>query len=45
MRGMKLGVGADGEPCRHSPCDRAGRLKRSSLRAALLVVERALRRR
>ena len=44
MRGAKLGVGADGEPCRHSPCDRAGRLKRSSLRAALLVVERALRR-
>ena len=45
MRGMKLGVGADGEPCRHSPCDRASRLKASSLRAALLVVERALRRR
>jgi aminopeptidase YwaD len=45
MRGMKLGVGADGEPCRHSPCDRPGRLKRSSLRAAVLVVERALRRR
>jgi aminopeptidase YwaD len=45
MRGMKLGVGRDGEPCRHSPCDRASRLKRSSLRAALLVVERALRRR
>ena len=43
MRGMKLGVGADGEPCRHSPCDRAGRLKPSSLRAARLVVERALR--
>ena len=45
MRGAKLGVGADGEPCRHSPCDRAGRLKASSLRAARLVVERALRRR
>jgi hypothetical protein len=45
MRGMKLGVGADGEPCRHSPCDRPSRLKRSSLRAALLAVERALRKR
>ena len=45
MRGMKLGVGADGEPCRHRPCDRAGRLEASSLRAARLVVERALRRR
>jgi hypothetical protein len=44
MRGAKLGVGADGEPCRHSPCDRPGRLKASSLRAAVLVVERALRR-
>ena len=44
MRGMKLGVGRDGEPCRHSPCDRPGRLKASSLRAARLVVERALRR-
>jgi hypothetical protein len=43
MRGMKLGVGRDGEPCRHSPCDRASRLKASSLRAARLVVERALR--
>jgi hypothetical protein len=45
MRGAKLGVGADGEPCRHSPCDRPGRLRASSLRAARLVVERALRRR
>jgi hypothetical protein len=45
MRGMKLGVGRDGEPCRHSPCDRASRLKPSSLRAAFLVVERALRKR
>ena len=45
MRGAKLGVGRDGEPCRHSPCDRAGRLRASSLRAARLVVERALRRR
>lgn len=44
MRGMKLGVGRDGEPCRHSPCDRASRLRASSLRAARLVVERALRR-
>jgi hypothetical protein len=45
MRGMKLGVGADGEPCRHMPCDRPSRLRRSSLRAAALVVERALRKR
>ncbi|MDQ3935664.1 MAG: M28 family peptidase, partial [Actinomycetota bacterium] len=45
MRGMKLGVGADGEPCRHSPCDRASRLRRSSLRAARLVAAEALRRR
>jgi aminopeptidase YwaD len=44
MRGMKLGVGAGGEPCRHSRCDRPSRLRPSSLRAARLVVERALRR-
>ena len=43
MRGAKLGVGRDGEPCRHLPCDRPGRLRASSLRAARLVVERALR--
>ena len=39
----KLGVGAGGEPCRHSPCDRAGRLRPSSLRLARRLVEAALR--
>jgi len=38
----KLGVGADGEPCRHSPCDVASRLDRESLRQARRLVERAL---
>ncbi|HEX8066984.1 MAG TPA: M28 family peptidase [Thermoleophilaceae bacterium] len=44
MRGLKLGVGAGGEPCRHRACDRPHRLRRSSLEAARRVVERALRR-
>jgi aminopeptidase YwaD len=39
----KLGVGAGGEPCRHSPCDRAGRLDRVSLRQARRLVAEALR--
>lgn len=39
----KLGVGARGEPCRHSPCDRAGRLQPRTLRRVRMVVERALR--
>jgi aminopeptidase YwaD len=39
----KLGVGADGEPCRHSPCDRAGRLDPVSLRQARRLVAEALR--
>jgi hypothetical protein len=38
----KLGVGAGGEPCRHSPCDVASRLDRESLRQARRLVERAL---
>jgi aminopeptidase YwaD len=40
---MKLGVGAGGEPCRHSPCDRPERLDPVSLRLARRVVEAALR--
>jgi aminopeptidase YwaD len=39
----KLGVGAGGEPCRHSPCDRAGRLDPLSLRQARRLVAEALR--
>jgi Zn-dependent M28 family amino/carboxypeptidase len=39
----KLGVGAGGEPCRHSPCDRAGRLDPVSLRQARRLVADALR--
>ena len=38
----KLGVGADGEPCRHSPCDRPERLDPVSLRLARRIVESAL---
>ena len=38
----KLGVGAGGEPCRHSPCDRPGRLDPVSLRVARRIVEEAL---
>ena len=43
LPGAKLGVGAGGEPCRHTPCDRPSRLDRTSLRLARRVVERALR--
>jgi Zn-dependent M28 family amino/carboxypeptidase len=43
LPGMKLGVGAGGEPCRHSPCDRAGRIDPLSLRQARRVVAEALR--
>jgi aminopeptidase YwaD len=39
---LKLGVGAGGEPCRHSPCDRPGRLDPVSLRLARRIVEAAL---
>jgi hypothetical protein len=43
LPGMKLGVGAGGEPCRHTPCDRPNRLRRSSLAAAQRAVLDALR--
>jgi aminopeptidase YwaD len=43
LRGAKLGVGAGGEPCRHSPCDRPRRLDPRSLALAQRLVERALR--
>jgi Peptidase family M28 len=42
LPGMKLGVGAGGEPCRHTPCDTPDRLDRVSLRVARQIVERAL---
>ncbi len=38
----KLGVGAGGEPCRHSPCDRAGRLWPRSLVLARRLAAEAL---
>jgi Zn-dependent M28 family amino/carboxypeptidase len=38
----KLGVGAGGEPCRHSACDRPARLDPASLRLARRLVEAAL---
>jgi len=41
---MKLGVGAGGEPCRHSPCDTPDRLDPVSLRLARRLVEAALAR-
>jgi Peptidase family M28 len=43
MPGAKLGAGARGEPCRHSPCDRASRLDPTSLRLARRLVAEALR--
>ena len=43
LPGAKLGVGAGGEPCRHSPCDRASRLDATSLRMARQLVAEALR--
>jgi aminopeptidase YwaD len=42
MPGAKLGVGAGGEPCRHSPCDTPDRLDPVSLRLARRLVEAAL---
>jgi hypothetical protein len=39
----KLGVGAEGEPCRHRSCDRPRRLDPVSLRLARRLVESALR--
>jgi Peptidase family M28 len=44
LPGMKLGVGAGGEPCRHSPCDTPDRLDPVSLRLARRLVEAALAR-
>jgi Zn-dependent M28 family amino/carboxypeptidase len=43
LPGAKLGVGAGGEPCRHSACDRPERLDPASLRAARRFLETALR--
>jgi aminopeptidase YwaD len=42
LPGLKLGVGAGGEPCRHMPCDRPSRLDPTSLRLARRVAEAAL---
>jgi hypothetical protein len=39
----KLGVGAGGEPCRHSPCDRPARLVPTSLVLARRMTAEALR--
>ena len=39
----KLGVGAGGEPCRHSPCDRPSRLDPTSLVLARRMTAEALR--
>jgi hypothetical protein len=39
----KLGVGAGGEPCRHSPCDRPSRLDPKSLLLARRLTAEALR--
>jgi Zn-dependent M28 family amino/carboxypeptidase len=44
LPGLKLGVGAGGEPCRHMPCDRPSRLDHTSLRLARRVAEAALMR-
>jgi hypothetical protein len=43
LPGAKLGVGAGGEPCRHSPCDRPSRLDPKSLVLARRLVAEALR--
>jgi aminopeptidase YwaD len=43
LPGAKLGVGAGGEPCRHSPCDRASRLDPKSLLLARRLAAEALR--
>ena len=42
LPGLKLGVGAGGEPCRHSPCDEPFRLDPVSLSLARRLAERAL---
>jgi Zn-dependent M28 family amino/carboxypeptidase len=43
LPGAKLGVGADGEPCRHMACDRPSRLDRKSLLLARKMTAEALR--
>jgi len=43
LPGAKLGVGAGGEPCRHSPCDRPSRLNPKSLVLARRMTAEALR--
>jgi aminopeptidase YwaD len=43
LPGAKLGVGAGGEPCRHSPCDRPSRLDPKSLVLARRLAADALR--
>jgi hypothetical protein len=42
LRGAKLGVGAAGDPCRHSACDQSQRLERGAFSRARRTVERAL---
>jgi aminopeptidase YwaD len=42
LPGAKLGVGAEGEPCRHTPCDTPDRLDPVSLRLARRLAEAAL---
>lgn len=43
LPGAKLGVGAGGEPCRHTPCDRPSRLDPTSLVLARKLAAEALR--
>jgi aminopeptidase YwaD len=43
LPGAKVGVGAGGEPCRHSPCDRPSRLDPKSLVLARRLAAEALR--
>jgi hypothetical protein len=43
LPGAKLGVGAGGEPCRHTACDRPSRLDPSSLVRARKLAAEALR--
>jgi hypothetical protein len=43
LPGAKLGVGAGGEPCRHTRCDVPSRLKRKPLVMARRIVAEALR--
>jgi hypothetical protein len=43
LPGAKLGVGAGGEPCRHSPCDRPSRLDPKSLVLARRLTAEILR--